>query len=211
MELYPDSGYKNLFYFACLLCVSLPGTISRGDCRNAICYLFCETVPWTPTSKRQACLWRCGCLWELTGNLAHGANADPKQVGQMSTHTPAFCRWLPTEMSNTMMWWAAAGALSAQYWEVVIHTNAHANTHIHTHWITSKAVALWLPNGWLPVPLNLPPHIYTHIHKHTQIRIKKTAQSPWFSFRLERSPVSCTTLIIFALFNSPYCLISTTR
>lgn len=38
--LYPDSGNKNLFYLYCLLCVSLSGTTSWGDCRNPICKLF---------------------------------------------------------------------------------------------------------------------------------------------------------------------------
>lgn len=41
----PDTGNINLLYLYCVLCMSLPGTTSLGDCRNAICYLFCEIVP----------------------------------------------------------------------------------------------------------------------------------------------------------------------
>lgn len=48
MFMHPDTGNENLFHFFCLSCVSLPGTTSSGDCRNAICNLFGETVPFSP-------------------------------------------------------------------------------------------------------------------------------------------------------------------
>lgn len=57
-------------------------------------------------------------LWKPTANLTQGANADPKRAGQMSAHTPALCRCLPAEMSNTMMWEEAGGELSACHYQV---------------------------------------------------------------------------------------------
>lgn len=130
--LYPDTANKNLFCFYCLLCVSLSGTTSQGDW-NAICDLFCEIVPsFFPLSSGGPRSWRCGCLWKLTGNLAQGANADPKRAGQMCAHTPAFCRWLPAEMSNTMMWWEAAGELAARHYRKSWHMHKGTRKDIHT-------------------------------------------------------------------------------
>lgn len=100
------------------------------------------------TFERRACLWRCGCLWKLTGNLAQGANADPKRAGQMSAHTPAFCRRLPAEMSNTMMWWEAAGELSAALQgshDTDKDTVSYTRIHVELHQKAARSLAIIWP------------------------------------------------------------------
>lgn len=108
----PDRGDK-IYFIHCLLWVSLPETTKSEACRNAICYLFFLSL-----RVQAADPFVEVRLWKPTANLTQGANADPKRAGQMSAHTPALCRCLPAEMSNTMMWEEAGGELSACHYQV---------------------------------------------------------------------------------------------
>lgn len=93
-------------------------------------------------------------------------------------------------------------------WHTQRHTEGHRFKHEHAH----KAALKKQPTRWLSSGCQPP-----HPHNHQQIRTHTlrgynniTAPSKWPMFRLEQSPVFSKQLM-FTLFISLYCLISTTR
>lgn len=92
------------------------------------------------TFKRRPCLWRCGCLWKLTGNLARGANADPKLAGQTSAHTPAFVAGC---LRRCQTQWC--GERLQESSELATRKSWHSQRHMQGHrFIDQKTHKIWL-------------------------------------------------------------------